>query len=329
MERPIRPPGPGEVQVRVEAVGICGSDMHSYLEGAVGDTPCIYPMVLGHEPAGTVVALGSGATGWQKGDRAAFEPALFCYHCEFCHSGRHNLCANLRFLSQPDQPGFFREYVNLPVKNLLGLPEGVGLREGALVEPLAVVLHSMQFVRLSPGETAAVFGCGPIGLLTIAALKLSGAGRIWAIEPVAHRRDMARAIGADISLDPNETDPVAAIWGETGKRGVDVAIDCATHGCSINQSIGVARNGGRVVFTGIPSELRPPLEFHPMRRKELALFNVRRSNHESDLALEMLRSHLPLFAPVITHTHPLEKIGEAFAQLEACSDGAGKIVLQL
>src|ERR1017187_3270541 len=118
----IEDPGPGEVQVRVDATGVCGSDLHSYSEGSVGDTPCQYPMVLGHEPAGTVLQTGAGVTGWSPGDRAALEPALYCYHCEFCRGGRHNVCANIRFLSTPGHPGFFREVVNLPVSNLFGIP---------------------------------------------------------------------------------------------------------------------------------------------------------------------------------------------------------------
>jgi L-iditol 2-dehydrogenase len=205
-EIPIEDPGPGEVQVRVNAVGICGSDVHSYAEGAIGDTPCEYPMVLGHEPAGTVLKTGAGVTGWQKGDRAALEPALYCYHCEFCRSGHHNVCANIRFLSNPGLPGFFRECVNLPVANLLAIPPAMPLELATIVEPLAVAMHSMKFAAIQPGETVAVFGTGPIGLLTVACLKVAGAGRIWAIDPVPHRRELARHMGADVALDPSELD---------------------------------------------------------------------------------------------------------------------------
>src|SRR5690348_8550701 len=195
-------PGPGEVQARVNAVGVCGSDMHSYSEGGVGDTPCQFPMVLGHEPTGTIVKTGPGVTGWSVGDRAALEPAVYCYHCEFCRSGRHNICAHINFLSTPGTPGFFREYVNLPVSNVLPIPKGLPLDVATLFEPLAVALHSLKFASIQPGDTVAVFGAGPIGLLTIASLKIAGAGRIFAVEPVAHRREIARCMGADAVLDP-------------------------------------------------------------------------------------------------------------------------------
>lgn len=321
-------PGPGEVQVRIEAVGVCGSDLHSYAEGAVGDTACQYPMVLGHEPAGIVVKAGAGVSGWSPGDRAAFEPAIYCYHCEFCMAGLHNLCANLRFLSLAGDPGFFRDRANLPAGNLLALPPSLSTQEGTLVEPLAVVLHSMKFAALKPGETAAVFGAGPIGLLTVAALKLSRAGGIWVTDPVPHRLAMAKELGADGVLDPSAIDAVRQILQDTGNRGVDVAIDCATKSDTINQAIHVTRNAGRLVITGIPSEIKTPIEFSPMRRKELTLYNVRRSNHESRLALDLLARHSGVFAPLITHSKPLEQIDAAFSQAERYADGVGKMIVR-
>ena len=160
--------------MRIESVGICGSDIHAYSEGAVGSMPNVYPMILGHEPAGTIVKTGAGVTGLSAGDRGALEPALYCYHCEFCLSGQHNVCANIRFLSNPAHPGFFRELVNLPVSNFLPIPAGMSCDEATLAEPLAIAIHSLRLVSIRPGETVAVFGAGPIGLMTIAALRAAG-----------------------------------------------------------------------------------------------------------------------------------------------------------
>jgi L-iditol 2-dehydrogenase len=320
-------PGPGEVQVRIDAVGICGSDLHSYADGGVGDTPCQYPMVLGHEPAGVVVRTGTGVTGWNAGDRAAFEPAIYCYHCEFCRSGHHNVCANIRFMSMPADPGFFRDYANIPAGNLIAIPPGMSAPEATIIEPLAVVLHSMRFVALRPMETAAVFGAGPIGLMTVACLKLAGAGRVWSVEPAAARRELARQAGADAVLDPAAIDPSREILRETGARGVDVAIDCAAIGGSTNHCLRAVRNAGRVVVTGIAVEKEVPLEFSPIRRKELVIYTVRRSNHETEAAREMLAANLPRFAAMITHTRPLDRIAEAFHQVEHRADGVGKLVI--
>jgi L-iditol 2-dehydrogenase len=326
-ERVIEEPGPGEVRVRIDAVGICGSDLHSYTEGAVGDTPCQYPMVLGHEPSGTVVKTGPGVTGWSVGDRAALEPALYCYHCESCISGHHNVCEKIRFLSTPGHPGFFREFVNLPAGNLLGIPAGMSHELATVVEPLAVVMHSMKFAAVQLGETVAVFGGGPIGLLTVACLKVAGAGRIWSVEPLPHRREMAKHLGAHLALDPGEIDAVKQIMADTGGRGVDCAIDCAAKEHTTNWAIRAARSAGRVVLTGIHSSRFVPFEMSPMRRKELAIYNVRRSLHEPAAALQLLTERMEWFAPLVTHKLPLERIDQAFATNAAYADGVGKMVI--
>ena len=328
-DAPVPDPGPGQIQVRVAYVGVCGSDLHNFAEGSVGDTPSVYPMVLGHEPSGSVVKIGTGVTGWAAGDQAALEPAIYCYHCEFCLRGRHNLCSHIRFLSQPTDPGFFRDYVNLPAHNVLPSPKGVSLKELTLFEPLAVALHSLEFVRLGMGETAAVFGSGAIGALTIAALKMSGAGRVIEVDPIAHRRDLALAMGAYAVIDPTQCPAGSEILKATGGRGVDVAIDCATKNGSMDEALIATRSGGRVIYTGIPSEAEPTLKFHVARRKELAIFNVRRSNHESDLALQILGSDAKRFAPLLTHSLKLEKVQEAFTLLEHYSDGVGKVCIDL
>ena len=325
-DMPIEDPGPGEVQVRIEAVGVCGSDLHAYTEGAVGSTPNVYPMVLGHEPAGWIVKTGAGVTGLAAGDRGALEPALYCYHCEFCLSGHHNVCANIRFLSNPHHPGFFRELVNLPVANFLPIPIGMSFNEAALAEPLAIAVHSLRLATIRPGETVAVIGAGPIGLLTIVALRATQVGRIWAVEPLAHRRELAQRIGADVVLEPAEA--VQEILNGTGQRGVDCAIDCAAGEHTTNQAVQLTRNAGRVALTGIHSTPNVSVDGSAMRRKELTIFNVRRSNHETQEALELLREQAKWFAPLLTHTRSIERIDEAFAIASQYRDGVGKMMVR-
>jgi L-iditol 2-dehydrogenase len=329
IEAPVTPPGPGEIQVRVTHVGICGSDLHYYQDGMIGDVKILYPVVLGHEPIGEIVAAGDGVTGVSAGAKALLEPAVYCYHCEWCRSGRHNVCEHIRFLSTPPDPGFFREYVNVPAHNVLPLPSGLDEKTGTLFEPLAVVLHSLKLAQIQLGETVAIFGGGPIGLLTIAAARTAGAGRIWCIEPRAERRELAKLMGADAVLDPRAADPVKQILQDTGKRGVDVSIDCATKENTIQQSMDVVRNAGRVVITGIPSEYHTTVNFHVLRRKEAVLYNVRRSNHETDLAVEMLAAAPRRFAPLVTHSLPLDKVGNAFEMLESGEGGPAKVVIEV
>ncbi|HEY7391412.1 MAG TPA: alcohol dehydrogenase catalytic domain-containing protein [Bryobacteraceae bacterium] len=320
-------PAAGEVQVRVGAVGICGSDLLSFSCGGIGGMECRYPQILGHEATGVVVRAGQGVTGWAAGDRAALEPALYCYHCEFCVSGRHNICERIRFQSSGGVPGFLRDYVNLPAENLLALPRDVELEQGTLFEPLAVVLHAMKFVALQPMETAAVFGAGPIGLLTIAVLRMSGAGRIWAIEPVGYRREMAIQAGVDSAIDPLAVSAADELLRDTKGRGVDVTIDCAARESSVNECIETTRNGGRLVVIGIPHTLESPFNWHLARRKELIIYNVRRSNRESETALRLLSEQAGRFRFLFTHALPLEQAQSAFEMLRDHSDGAGKVVI--
>jgi len=273
------------------------------------------------------VKTGPGVTGWQPGDRAALEPALYCYHCESCRAGRHNICANIRFLSTPGNVGFFREFVNLPVTNVFGIPAEMSMEVATLAEPLAICMHSMKFAAIQPGETVAVWGAGPIGLLTVACLKVAGAGRIWSIDPLAHRRELARHMGAHATLDPTQVDDARQILADTGKRGVDCGIDCAAKEDTINAAIRASRNGGRVVLTGIHSGAMVPFEVSPMRRKELAIYNVRRSNDEPHAALELLTERTAWFAPLVTHRRALTEIADAFVLNEHYADGVGKLVI--
>lgn len=328
IDEPVPEPGAGQILARVRSVGICGSDLHYYAEGSIGDVSIDYPVVLGHEPTGEVWKTGAGVTGFSRGDRVFLEPAVYCYHCEFCHRGLHNLCNNIVFLSTPPDAGFFREFVALPAVNVLPIPGGMGYDEATLFEPLAVVLHSLELAGVRIGETAVVFGAGPIGLLTIAALKAAGAGRVWSVEPRPARRELALLAGADAVLDPAAIDPVRQIQAESGNRGADVVLDCATKPGTLQQSFEAVAGRGRVVITGIPSERETPLNLHVLRRKEATVLNVRRSNHETHAAVEMLRARMDRFAPLITHRLPMERAGRGFEMLETGDDGAGKIVLK-
>jgi threonine dehydrogenase-like Zn-dependent dehydrogenase len=286
----------------------------------------VYPMVLGHEPAGKIVKTGAGVSRLAAGDRGALEPALYCYHCEFCLSGHHNVCANIRFLSNPHHPGFFRELVNLPAVNFLPIPTGMSFDEATLAEPLAIALHSLRLASIHSGETVAVIGAGPIGLLTIAALRAAKAARIWAVEPLAHRRALARGIGADVAIEPGQA--AEEILTDTGHRGVDCAIDCAAGEQTTGQAIRIARNAGRVVLTGIHSTPFVQMDGSAMRRKELTIFNVRRSNHETQEALQLLGAQAKWFAPLLTHARKIEQIEEAFAIANEYRDGVGKMIVR-
>jgi L-iditol 2-dehydrogenase len=282
-------------------------------------------MVLGHEPAGEVIKTGSAVTGISIGDKVMCEPAKYCYHCEFCMTGHHNVCPNVEFLSSPDFPGFFREYVTLPVKNLLPIPEGMSFEHATMFEPMSIIYHSMKFAQVGQGEDVVIFGAGPIGLLTLILSKVRGARRVWVIEPLEYRRDMAKKFGADAVLHPNGAKE--QIIADTNKRGADVVIDCASKDDTFNDSLDLARNAGRVVITGVPTGVHIPFRFHTMRRKELYFYSVRRSNNEAHDGVELLRERPDIAAGLVTHTRALDQIQGAFEMLEGYRDGVSKIVL--
>ncbi len=318
-------PPAGHVQVRVESVGICGSDLHWFQDGAIGETQSAYPQVLGHEPAGRILKLGEGVTGWAVGDRAALEPPLYCYHCEMCMSGRHNLCFHGDFMSSPTAPGYFRDRANIPAANLLPLPSNIGYDEATLYEPISIVLHSFRFADPKLGEDVVVFGAGPIGLSTIACLKLAGVRRIWAVERgipagtgVATRRRCRHrsACHRPCRRDPQGYRP----WRPSGDR--------LRHQGGHHQPVAARREAGRPgLHHWRAAGLRVPFEFHTMRSKELAFFTIRRSNHVSDKAIDLLAAEARRFTPMLSHRMPMDRIQSAFETLEAYRDGANKIVL--
>jgi L-iditol 2-dehydrogenase len=271
--------------------------------------------------------VGAGVTGWSAGDRAAFEPAIYCYHCEFCRTGHHNVCANLRFMSMPGDPGFFRDYANIPAHNLIAIPPGLSARDATIIEPLAVVLHSMQFVALQPIGNRGGLRRGTHRADDVICLKLAGAARVWAVEPVAARRELARRAGADAVLDPVRHRPVAR--------------DPARHrrprrGCSHR-----LRRHGRLdePLPARRAQRRPRGDHRNSRGKGSAagiladaaqgigdLYRAPLESRDRSRARDAGR-HLARFAAMITHTRPLDRIAEAFHQVERRADGVGKLVI--
>jgi L-iditol 2-dehydrogenase len=257
-----------ETLVRVTAVGICGSDLHWFDQGGIGDAHIGQPLVLGHEMAGLAVS------GPLAGQRVAIDPAIPCGRCRPCRERNPNLCVNIRFAGHGDTDGGLRELIAWPTKRLHLLPDRLSDAEGALLEPMGVAIHALDLAHLRRRATVAVIGCGPIGLLALQLAHRAGASKVIAIEPLEHRRVAAAKLGADLVATPAEAEALAAEL--TNGEGIDIALEIAGGDDAVATAIEVVRPGGRVVLAGIPDDDRTSFSASAARRKGLTLVMVRR-----------------------------------------------------
>jgi L-iditol 2-dehydrogenase len=296
--------------VRVTAVGICGSDLHWWDEGAIGDAKLTHPLVLGHEGAGVIAA------GPRRGERVAIDPAIPCETCRACRDGYRNLCYRIRFSGHGETDGMMRELMAWPSELLRPLPDGVSDADGAMLEPLGVAIHSVDLGHLPFGGTAAVVGCGPIGLLLIGVLKAAGASSVLAIEPLAHRREAAARLGADQVYDsaavPDQAFGGSGDLGAFG-GGVDVAFEAAGDDEGVGLAMASARPGGRVVLAGIPGDDFIRFGASLARRKGLTIAMVRRMNEVYPRAISLAERGVVDLGAVVTSRFGLGDVRQAFA----------------
>jgi L-iditol 2-dehydrogenase len=310
-------PRRGEEVVRVTAVGLCGSDLHWYVDGGTG-ARITQPLVLGHEIGG-VVESGSRA-----GLRVALEPSHACGHCEPCRAGHGNLCPNVRFAGHSVTDGGLRERMAWPGRLLLPVPDAIADDDVALLEPLGIALHAIDLAHLRPGRTAAVIGCGPVGLLLIRALRAIGAARIVATDRLQHRVDAALASGA------TEASLVSADGESPGSEGwhpVDVAFEVAGEDEALETALRLTRVGGRVVLVGIPGDGHVGFRAALGREKGLTLIMARRMKTQHLLrAIELVDDGLLEIGDLITARYPLH---DGVAAFEALTSRAGlKVVIR-
>jgi L-iditol 2-dehydrogenase len=299
-------PGPGADAgtslVRVTAVGICGSDLHWWDEGAIGDATLAHPLVLGHEGAGVI------AEGPRRGERVAIDPAIACGTCRACRDGYANLCYRIRFAGHGETDGMMRELMTWPSELLHPLPDGVPDADGAMLEPLGVALHSVDLGHLPFGGSASVVGCGPIGLLLVQVLKAAGASSVLAVEPLAHRREAASRYGADVVASPDVVD-----LRELVGVGVDVAFEAAGTAEGVRLAVESVRPGGRVVLAGIPGDDTITFQASVARRKGLTIAMVRRMNHVYPRAISLAARRVVDLGSLVSSRAGLGSAASAFA----------------
>jgi L-iditol 2-dehydrogenase len=320
---------PDDVLVKVEFVGICGSDVHYYAEGQIGELTLSEPFIIGHEPAGVVVEVGSEVKSLKPGDRVAIDPAIHCGECEPCLEGNPNLCRNIRFFGTPPQHGAFREMLVHPQNLLFKLPAEISTAGGAVLEVYGVAIHAVDLGKVRTGYDVAVIGGGPIGLATAQIARLSGASRILLSEPIPERREMAKRLGVDLTIDPGESDPTQVIMDLTGGRGVDVAFEAAGEPETFQQCIDVCKNGGTAIFIGIPSDDRILISASASRRKGLTIRMVRRMKNVYPRAIKLAASGQIDPETMITHIFPLERIAEAFEIIHSRKGGVVKAMIEI
>jgi len=328
-EFPDPQPAAGEVLVRVRACGICGSDIHGW-DGSTGRRRP--PLIMGHEAAGEIAAVGPQVEGWKTGERVTFDSTISCGQCAYCRAGQVNLCDHRRVLgvapAEYRQHGAFAEYVVLPARILYRLPAGLSFAHAAMVEPVSIAIHAVQRVRLAPADTAVVVGSGLIGLFVVQALRWAGAKRIIAVDLDPKRLALARELGATDTLQSDACDVPAEVARLTGGTGANLAFEVVGITPTLQLALACLRRGGSAVLVG---NLAPRTDF-PLQAvvtRELSLFGSCASAGEYPLCLDLIARGVIRVEPMISAVAPLAEGAEWFRRLSARDGGHYmKVILQ-
>jgi L-iditol 2-dehydrogenase len=309
-EEAVPVPAGGESLIRVAAVGICGSDIHWFNQGGIGDVKLKVPLVLGHEFAGTT----------ETGQRVAVDPAVACGECEICREGNPNLCEKVVFAGSTGQDGALREYLAWPSRACFPIPDAINFADGVMLEPLGVAIHAVDLAHLKHEMRVAILGCGPIGLLVLQLVRRFGVKHILATETLPHRLEAARTLGADECRLVEETAVKMA-----GAEPPHVVFECAGTNGAVETAVDILRPGGKIMLAGIPDDDRTSFRASVARRKGITFLLVRRMKHTYPRAIQLVENKQIDVRSLVTHRFPLEKTEEAF-QVAAKREGIKVIV---
>ncbi|EDQ32245.1 Threonine dehydrogenase [Hoeflea phototrophica DFL-43] len=325
-DREIPTPGPGQVLIRMQTGGICGSDLHYYHNGGFGTVRLKEPMILGHEVSGIVETLGEGVTGLQTGHLVAVSPSRPCQACDYCHEGKQNHCLNMRFYGSampfPHIQGAFQQWLVADAAQC-AIADGLTAGEAAMAEPLSVVLHAAGQAGDLLGKRVLVTGCGPIGLLAIIVARAAGAAQIVATDITDYTIGVARQVGADIVHNVAET-PSSLQDYAAGKGHFDVLFECTGVAPVVASTIPALRPGATMIQLGLGGDMTLPVQ--AMTAKELTFKGSFRFHNEFFAAINLMRNGRLNVRPLITHTLPLESSIEAF---DLASDRTQALKVQL
>lgn len=321
----------GDVRIRVKAIGVCGSDVHYYTTGRIGDQVVQFPWITGHETAGIIDEIGKDVKGFKKGDRIALDPSIPCGTCDQCGKGRFHTCRNQRFLGCPGQiEGSLAEYIVMPAGTCYRIPDTLTYEDAVLSEPLSIGMYAVSLSGIRKGMSAAVFGTGPIGLSILLALKAEGIGPVYCIEPLEYRRKIARKEGAAWTGSPEDADAVleAIQRGDTGPQA-DYVFECCGQQRALDQGILLCSPGGNIMIVGIPEFDDYRFAAHTARRQELSIRSVRRQNNFVQPAIDAIAAKTIQPRFMVTHHFSLEEAGFAFQLLEGYRDGVIKAIIHM
>jgi len=318
-----------DVLLKIEKVGVCGSDVHYYETGKIGSQVVQFPYIVGHECAATVVDVGDAVRRVKIGDEIVVEPAVSCHQCDQCRQGRENTCFDLRFLGTPGQgDGCLSEFLVMPEECCFPTHGAITIEQGVLCEPLAIAVYAVKQSRVREGADVAILGAGPIGLSCMVCARAQGVRCCYVTEKIAERVAVARTGGATWVGNPLGEDVVAAIL-EQQPLGMDVVYECAGQQETIDQAVELLKPGGTLMLIGIPREDRVAFSIDKIRRKEVSIINVRRQNGCTQAAIDAIAAGKVKVDFMVTHRFGLERAKDAFDLVAGYQDGAVKAMIEM
>lgn len=324
---------PGDAMIRIDAVGVCGSDLHYYRCGRIGAQMVKFPATVGHECAGTVIEVGASAGGLKTGQRIAIEPAMHCGRCDQCLSGRPHTCRHESFLGSPGEaPGAVTERLVIPASCCFPVPNSMSVEQAVMVEPFSIGLYAARMAglegRAAPSARIAVLGSGPIGLCVLLACRAEIPRPIYVTDLLPERLSLAARLGAVWTGDPRESDVVKDI-AEREPLGVDFVFECAGQQETLDQAFEILKPGGTLLIVGIPEVDRVSFMIHSMRRKEITIRNVRRQNQCTAAAIDLIASRRVNVDPLVTHHFSMNETQSAFDTVASYQDGVVKAIIHV
>lgn len=320
---------PYDVLLRVDAVGVCGSDLHYYTRGGIGAQRITYPETVGHECAGTVIHVGTGVARLRVGVRVAVDPLMPCGQCDQCLGGRAHTCRKQKFLGCPGQAsGALAELLVVPEECCYPVPDSMSMEQAAMVEPFSIGLYAARMAGVEDGAKIAILGAGPIGLSVLLACLAQARCTAYATDLLEARLRMAMKLGAAWAGNPLESDVVAEVEKKES-LGVDFAFECAGEQATLDQAVNMLKPGGVLLIVGIPEPERVSFRIHDLRRKEISVRNVRRQNECTAAAISLIASGRVNVDPLITHRFPLRSTKAAFDLVADYGDGVVKAMIDV